>query len=255
MQVTRGSTVIRAIARVWSLVVDGIRWSVRNGQRIHFWTDRWLTNSTILLHEARQPVPEYLLTWTLDRFVDDVGAWRWDLFQPLLPATVLMRIAAILPPSPDLGDDIMYWGWSGDGRFTTKSAYEFLAGPQPENNGRLWKHIWSWSGPQRIRQFMWLIVKDRLLTNDERYRRHLAESASCVLCGAARETILHCLRDCCHAVQTWRRIIPLCSQASFFSLEISDWLRLNIHNTLNIQVENWSYKLKGALRPFCTRKA
>ncbi|CAA0838661.1 Unknown protein [Striga hermonthica] len=101
---------------------------------------------------------------------------------------MLLRIAATLPPSLDMGNDIMYWGWSGDGRFTTSSAYDYLAGSQLENNGRIWKYIWSWSGPQRIRQFMWLVVKDRLLTNDECFCRHLAESATCVLCGATRET-------------------------------------------------------------------
>ncbi|CAA0834018.1 Unknown protein, partial [Striga hermonthica] len=163
---------------------------------------------------ALGPVPEHHLSWTLDKFVDSAGAWRWDLFQPLLPATSLLRIAATLPPSPGSGDDIMYWGWSSDGRFTTKSAYEALFGTHNANTRRIWKEVWSWTGPQRIRQFMWLIVKERLLTNGERFRRHLAESAACELCGSAQETILHCLRDCPHAEQTWRRLIPYQHQSN-----------------------------------------
>ncbi|CAA0831108.1 Unknown protein [Striga hermonthica] len=172
----------------------------------------------------------------------------------MLPATILLCIAATLPPSPDLGHDIMYWGCSGDDRFTTSSAYNSLTRPQLENSGRIWKDVWSWSGPQRIRQFMWLVAKGRLLTNDERYRHHLAESATCVLCGAARETILHCLRDCRHANQTWRRLLPTYHHTSFFSLEVTDWLRHNIQNQLHVSSGKLVMYLRSHVMEHLARK-
>lgn len=54
-----------------------------------------------------------------------------------------------------------------------------------------WKLIWKWDGPQRIRSFLWLTHKGRLLTNSQRHRRHLASSPTCSLCNTQAETILH----------------------------------------------------------------
>ncbi|CAA0833292.1 Unknown protein [Striga hermonthica] len=236
----RGSTVIRAIARVWKKVVEGTRWSIRNGTRARFWKDRWLPGSNILSYIAICPIPGEQLDWTIDKLVNGARGWRWDLFQELLPATTCLRISAVSPPSSGLGDDLMYWGWSSDGHFSTRSAYAALTGENTSSDRHLWKDIWSWTGPQRIRQFLWLTIKNRLLTNEDRHRRHLAACAACEVCGAAQETCLHSLRDCTHAKRTWRHLIPHHQQAAFFSHDLNEWVRQNLRNELHIQVDNWS---------------
>ncbi|CAA0806287.1 Unknown protein, partial [Striga hermonthica] len=118
-------------------------------------------------------------------------------------------------------------------------TYTALTGLYSQGTGHIWKDVWGWPGPQRVRQFLWLIVKGRLLTNEDRYRRHLAESAACALCGAKREMILHCLRDCCHAAHTWRRLIQHSQQVILFNLQLREWVSSNLRNHLNFQVENW----------------
>ncbi|CAA0831554.1 Protein of unknown function (DUF3527 [Striga hermonthica] len=94
------------------------------------------------------------------------------------------------------------------GQFTTRSAYSSLTPDVFPVNRRLWKMIWSWVGPQRIHQFLWLAAKDRLLTNSERYRRHLATSPLCELCRSHPETTLHVLRDCEFSTKFWKKVVP-----------------------------------------------
>ncbi|CAN1148241.1 Putative ribonuclease H protein At1g65750, partial [Linum perenne] len=59
-----------------------------------------------------------------------------------------------------------------------------------------WKTIWRWKGPQRVRQFLWLVAHHRLLTNGERRRWHLTEIGACQVFPEQEETVLHVLWDC-----------------------------------------------------------
>lgn len=60
----------------------------------------------------------------------------------------------------------------------------------------MWRCVWHWDGPERIRMFIWLLIQQRILTNAERVRRHLTLDASCHVCGGTVETALHVVRDC-----------------------------------------------------------
>ncbi|CAN1162578.1 Putative ribonuclease H protein At1g65750 [Linum perenne] len=69
----------------------------------------------------------------------------------------------------------------------------------------LWKTIWNWVGPSRIKHFLWISGHGRLLTNSERVRRHIASDSSCDRCGNPNESATHILRDCDFATDVWRR--------------------------------------------------
>ncbi|CAA0816163.1 Polynucleotidyl transferase- ribonuclease H-like superfamily protein [Striga hermonthica] len=153
---------------------------------------------------------------------------------------MLLRIASVPPPRGSSDSDLVYWGFSADGRFTTKSAYEGLFGIFPKTDTWLWRVIWKWGGPQRIRQFMWLVANNRLMTNSERFRRYLAPSPTCELCGAAPETLLHTLRDCPKAAQIWRKQIPGNKLPAFFALELRQWMGYNLCSGDANDIEDWS---------------
>ncbi|CAN1162576.1 Putative ribonuclease H protein At1g65750 [Linum perenne] len=70
----------------------------------------------------------------------------------------------------------------------------------------LWKTIWNWVGPSRIKHFLWISGHGRLLTNSERVRRHIASDSSCDRCGNPNESATHILRDCDFATDVWRRL-------------------------------------------------
>jgi len=53
----------------------------------------------------------------------------------------------------------------------------------------------SLRGPERIRSFLWLVVHNRAMTNEIRYKRHMSGSPNCHCGSGDVETILHVLRD------------------------------------------------------------
>ncbi|CAA0813949.1 Ribonuclease H-like superfamily protein [Striga hermonthica] len=149
--------------------------------------------------------------------------WKWVV------SGTRWAVPAVPPPREELGCDQLYWGPSATGKFTTRSAYEFLdaEGASRPIPGSLWRAVWKWSGPQRIRHFLWLLVKNHLLTNVERRRRHLTALALCESRGQAEDYALHVCRECPMAAEIWRRLLPSSTHHEFFSLDLESWLQLN----------------------------
>ncbi|CAN1269114.1 Putative ribonuclease H protein At1g65750, partial [Linum perenne] len=55
----------------------------------------------------------------------------------------------------------------------------------------IWKTVWRWAGPSRVKHFIWLVAHDRILTNAERRRRHMATTDDCQRCRGYTEDTLH----------------------------------------------------------------
>ncbi|MBA0615043.1 hypothetical protein Godav_015237, partial [Gossypium davidsonii] len=55
---------------------------------------------------------------------------------------------------------------------------------------------WKLKVPHRVRNFLWLVLRDRFLTNNERVKRGLALDVGCQLCGFPDEDISHVIRNC-----------------------------------------------------------
>ncbi|QHN83294.1 Putative ribonuclease H protein [Arachis hypogaea] len=83
------------------------------------------------------------------------------------------------------------------------------------------------TGPERIRTFLWLVAYQAILTNAERARRHLTNTADCPRCNNAKET-LHVLRDCPFTKDVWYRLQRQRGLHDFFNLNIRDWICSNI---------------------------
>ncbi|CAA0835002.1 Polynucleotidyl transferase- ribonuclease H-like superfamily protein [Striga hermonthica] len=160
----------------------------------------------------------------------------------LMPASVLLQIAAIPPPREELGCDRLYWGPSSTGKFSTRSAYDFLddVGGSVPGPGPLWRAVWQWPGLQRIRNFLWLLAKNRLLTNVERMRRHLTPEACYELCRQADESTVHVCWDCPLAAEIWRHLLPRSVHIEFFSLSLEEWLFSNLVNPVKFGDANWT---------------
>ncbi|KAL4386031.1 hypothetical protein GQ457_09G026140 [Hibiscus cannabinus] len=132
--------------------------------------------------------------------VDDNEGWDWIRLKQWLSQDAVAKIAAIKPPRSDAGADTPGWRWGKSRTFTVRSAYQAIHTPSTATNESHWSKIWRLPVPQRIRVFMWLVFRQRLLTNAERFRRHLTLSDSCPLCHSAPETIDHMLRTCPRAL-------------------------------------------------------
>ncbi|CAL1387343.1 unnamed protein product [Linum trigynum] len=112
-----------------------------------------------------------------------------------------------------------------------KIAYELIQAdavvqPQPEP---CWKAIWRTLSPQRTHTFLWLAAHQRLLTNAERSRRHLAPNGTCPICEDGPETTLHVIRDCPYARGVWSHFLAEEPPDDlFFQSNLSSWIRYYI---------------------------
>ncbi|KAK9041848.1 hypothetical protein V6N11_016937 [Hibiscus sabdariffa] len=82
---------------------------------------------------------------------------------------------------------------------------------------------------------------EKLLTNKERVRRHLTASSCCPICFVAEESVLHVLRDCVVAGNTWRRLVQPCKLVEFMALPFDEWLMRNLRGGggFAIDVARW----------------
>ncbi|CAN1818735.1 Putative ribonuclease H protein At1g65750 [Linum perenne] len=203
---------------------EGLRMGLRDGVSTNFWQNRWtdfgerLIDSVLGDHSAidtDQPV---------SAFVSNTGVWNWSLFSHLLTPGARLQVAGMSPLVSGAGEDQITWGLEGDVRFRIRSAYSLVAEDVKEPREGFWKIIWRWKGPQRIRQFLWLVAHHRLLTNGVHRRRHLTEIGACQVCPEQEETVLHVLRDCPLASATWELLAFPSDNLAFFQTPLLPWI-------------------------------
>ncbi|MBA0735302.1 hypothetical protein Gogos_019163, partial [Gossypium gossypioides] len=77
-----------------------------------------------------------------------------------------------------------------------KSAYRIIKKSSWNLREEAWNVPWKVHGPQRVQIFLWLVLKQRLLTQEELLRRGFGSDARCLICGHDVEDVIHVVRDC-----------------------------------------------------------
>ncbi|KAL4340570.1 hypothetical protein GQ457_08G000230 [Hibiscus cannabinus] len=146
--------------------------------------------------------------------------------------TVIPHILCIRPPDESDMPDKPIWSLNAKNVFDIKSAYASLNSGTWEPESGYWKAIWSLQVPQRLRIFLWLSHKAKLMTNVERCRRSLSQQALCPCCHEFPETLLHVFRDCKYVIGVWSRLLPSRHLATFYSDDFRSWLLSNVATTV-----------------------
>ncbi|OMP05859.1 hypothetical protein CCACVL1_01804 [Corchorus capsularis] len=128
-------------------------------------------------------------------------------------------------------NDAYVWSGTSNGKFTTRSAYMFLLQDVGVNLSGNFNWLWKLSIPARWIYFLWLAWGGRLVTNGLRLRWGLATDASCVLCGAPMEDVIHVLRDCAESRSIWELVLPDVIWLEFSSQVLEDWLQSNLDSS------------------------
>ncbi|KAL4272707.1 hypothetical protein GQ457_13G011180 [Hibiscus cannabinus] len=174
--------------------------------------------------------------------VDRYGFWDWNRMNQWFPQAALEMIAAAKPPRHGLGADVPGWRWEKNHSFSVRSAYKALVTSANVNGNAYWSKLWKIPVPQRVRVFMWLVFHQRIMTNVERTRRHLASSDLCVICCTEAETIEHALRSCSKARQAWESVVRPAKISTFLSLPFTDWILQCVTDVAGIGVgdDRWA---------------
>lgn len=105
-------------------------------------------------------------TWEL---VNANGECMLDSVASLLPGYAKRAILGIHPPSSLNGSDSLAWGPSKDGEFSVSTAYSSIVSYVPSPRHPIFKAIWKWTGPERVKILLWCVACGALLTNDARH--------------------------------------------------------------------------------------
>ena len=173
--------------RMWKYVLQGTRWSIGTGTKVNFLHQCQVSEELIISNHTTIQIPDDLKNKCVVDFVDDEGNWNWSIFGHFLPNQIFPQITVIKPPSDEGCEDQPFWAHSKSGNFTSKSAYLFLNYLICNNNTHLWKLIWHWQGPQRIRIFLWLVMHGRIKTKEDLFKRNIQSSMICECCGQKKK--------------------------------------------------------------------
>ncbi|KAL4307123.1 uncharacterized protein LOC107605009 [Arachis ipaensis] len=219
------------ITKLWPTLKEYCSVAIGDGSTTSFWNDVWVQNEGYLSSKALTPIPEEQKNWKVVEYTNGRGEWDLENLVALLPTEVLNKIRSIPPPKDSQGEDRIRWNHTANGDFTVALAYRILINHSSMETKRIWKVIWRWKGPERIRVFMWQAAHGRLLTAS-RKSRMMRTDPNCHRCHRILETGLHALRDCPYAASIWVELVQPSAIAVFFGMNLAEWLDFNLSNQI-----------------------
>jgi hypothetical protein len=215
------SFIWKGIVQSWSNLSKFEEWSIGNGRSVQAWRDKWLEGGIVLAH-CMEHIPTEIDQWKVADMVDDEGNWKTHTLSLLLPPDIIRKITALPPPMDADGADERSWLGDRMGRFTISSAYKLVCGYHELETNAIWKRIWSLEAPERIRCFIWRMRYGRIPTNKVCNRWGYG-TPYCDHCVGEEETVIHALRDCPLAHNTWKNLVPIQYRLDFFTCNYQVW--------------------------------
>jgi hypothetical protein len=160
---------------------------LNNGKQTRFWEDRWLGNISLqnqyptlynIVRRKSAMVESVLSTVPLNvsfrRFLNDNNNVLWN---DLVGRIMHIRL--------NDQNDVFSWNLHQHDKYTVHSLYLALI-----NNGmanQMHNQIWRLKVRLKIKNFMWYMKKEVVLTKDNLARRHWDDSKQCSFCLHNRE--------------------------------------------------------------------
>jgi hypothetical protein len=175
---------------------------LNKGKRTRFWEDRWLGNISLqhqyptlynIVRRKSATVESVLSTVPLNvsfcRFLNDNNCVLWNDL-----------VGGIMHIWLNYQNDVFSWNLHQHSQYMVHSLYLALI-----DNGmasQMHKQIWRLKVPFKIKNFMWYMKKEVVLTKDNLAWRHWDGSKQCSFC-LHNETIQHMFFDCYYARFLW----------------------------------------------------
>ncbi|KAJ3705118.1 hypothetical protein LUZ61_008823 [Rhynchospora tenuis] len=94
------------------------------------------------------------------------------------------------------------WKWSSTGLYSSSSAYSILADPGLRSHYHSW--LWKMKVPPKVKIFLWILLLDRVLTQQNLLIRNWPTIPACQCCdNTTLETSYHLFVSCDYARQIW----------------------------------------------------
>ncbi|XP_021750858.1 uncharacterized protein LOC110716530 [Chenopodium quinoa] len=105
-------------------------------------------------------------------------------------------------------DDFVYWKYTRDGSFSTKSAYTTLLSQQfslqsTSTDSSWWKRLWGLSILPKWKLLAWKVLHNALPTAEVLALKGIPIDTTCVFCHVSSESVGHLFRDCPFSSSLW----------------------------------------------------
>lgn len=214
---------------------------IGNGKQTLFWEDNWIGGRPLAL----QYPTLYNLTNTKQISVHEVllGGWDKIKFRRVLHGDKLADWNFIKQHCEGFQlqvdkKDRLWWNLTKNGLFTVKSLYRAL---KLQQTACPFKKFWNIKVPLKIRIFLWLFLKNKILTKDNLYKRGWRKGDKiCQFC-CREESIQHLFFDCPFAKLIWNVVTcaldlkPILDKTQLFS-SWSSGFNKNMKNLLLVGV-------------------
>ena len=197
----------RKILQLRDRVRPFIRHTVFNGVGTFLWHDFWNQLGPLLPCYGERIIYDSAIQRNahVTQIIRD-GRWEWPVANSADLITIKNSCGNY--PLDESKEDTISWTLAPAGVFTVSSAW---------NQIRLRKQVVNWHNsvwfPQAIRRhafIVWLVIQDRLDTQEKLIKWGLINSMSCVFCRAGIEDRNHLFFSCKFTAGIWRRILRLC---------------------------------------------
>ncbi|KAK9036976.1 hypothetical protein V6N11_021899 [Hibiscus sabdariffa] len=138
---------------------------------------------------------------------DGFGNWFWDKFSHLLPLPILLHIAANNEPLSATSKDSVGRKLRVDLQLSIKFAYAIRRGAIAGVNEDLWKATHKFRRLQRVKIYLWLLSKNKLMTKAKMVRQHFMKDSWCSLCASLHEDADHLFQQCPQSVLIWSEVV------------------------------------------------
>lgn len=146
------------IVNSWDKVLEGFVWKVNDGLSVRFWQDAWVMGLSKLVDYSTASLCDEDLERKVADYVSEFGGWDRLKIKKFLNDEICDVVCNMDVASFSKGEDKLSWKFTSNGRFSAKSAFENCVCDNSVQGGSVWRWIWKWKGPQRVKTFMWLAV-------------------------------------------------------------------------------------------------
>jgi len=179
-------------------ILDHASWSVGNGQKISFWTDKWLDTSIA----ERWHIPPALFPHIELRVAECLNNRKW-----CLPAYIAQKdpaladkIHRITLSEVELPDQLN-WTMATDGHLTNKLAYSCFAGQHQSVPWASW--LWNSHIPPTRAFITWRLIHNKIPTDENLRKRGCHIVSICCFCLQNAESSNHIFFECRVTTRLW----------------------------------------------------
>ncbi|KAJ1387769.1 Reverse transcriptase zinc-binding domain [Sesbania bispinosa] len=216
-----------------------LRWNVGNGKQVRFWNDSWLRSGTVLKDVLIDHISPAMEVSTVNGMINSMGEWDVHKLKDIIPDWAVKEVCGNVPPDPNFEDDRVSWALNDNGRFSTKTAYHLAANSRNGPFHKVSSILWKCKVPQRLKCFVWMVLKGGLKTKSFCFSRKLTNDDRCPICLVNLEDTLHVLRDCPQAFEVWERFRTADFCPNFYSEDMLEWISHNLSIHICFQGVPW----------------